>query len=129
MSETNFERNVLLFAEVIVPQLENNSALQKLFMDNFEKLMSGIEPDSSDKIKLLVKVLGILSWVYNRKSFQALNTDQKQQFIDKLFRFPVSKIVAGLTGLRSLVFIAYYGIPVVWKEINYEGQIVKTKFS
>ena len=126
MSETNFERNVLLFAEVIVPQLENNSALQKLFMDNFEKLMSGIEPDSSDKIKLLVKVLGILSWVYNRKSFQALNTDQKQQFIDKLFRFPVSKIVAGLTGLRSLVFIAYYGIPVVWKEINYEGPIVKT---
>ena len=129
MSETNFERNVLLFAEVIVPQLENNSALQKLFMDNFEKLMSGIEPDSSDKIKLLVKVLGILSWVYNRKSFQALNTDQKQRFIEKLFRFPVSKIVAGLTGLRSLVFIAYYGIPVVWKEINYEGPIVKTKFS
>ena len=110
-------------------QLENNSALQKLFMDNFEKLMSGIEPDSSDKIKLLVKVLGILSWVYNRKSFQALNTDQKQRFIEKLFRFPVSKIVAGLTGLRSLVFIAYYGIPVVWKEINYEGPIVKTKFS
>ena len=125
MSKTNFERNVLLFAGVIVPQLENNSALQKPFLDNFEKLMSGIESDSSDKIKLLVKVLGVLSWVYNRKSFQALYKKQKERFIANLFRFPVSKIVAGLTGLRSLVFIAYYGIPVVWEEINYDGPIVK----
>lgn len=126
MSETNFEQNVLLFAGVIIPQLENNSALHKPFLDNFEKLMRGIEADSFDKIKLLVKVLGILSWAYNRKSFQALNTDEKERFIEKLFRFPVSKLVAGLTGLRSLVFIAYYGIPVVWEEINYDGPIVKT---
>ena len=124
MPETSFEKNVLLFAGVIVPQLENNSALQKSFLDNFEKLMSGIEPDSSDKIKLLVKVLGVLSWVYNRKSFQALNKEQKERFIENLFRFPVSKIVAGLTGLRSLVFIAYYGIPVIWEEINYQGPVV-----
>ena len=126
MSGTNFERNVLLFAGVIVPQLESDSALQKPFIDNFEKLMNGIETDSFDKIKLLVKVIGVLSWAYNRKSFQALNLEQKEQFIEKLFRFPVSKLVAGLTGLRSLVFIAYYGIPVVWEEINYDGPIVKT---
>jgi len=126
MSGTNFERNVLLFAGVIVPQLESDSALQKPFIDNFEKLMNGIETDSFDKIKLLVKVIGVLSWAYNRKSFEALNLEEKERFIKKLFRFPVSKLVAGLTGLRSLVFIAYYGIPVVWEEINYDGPIVKT---
>ena len=124
MSETNFERIVFLFAGVIIPQLENNSALHKPFLDNFEKLLSGIEADSFDKIKLLAKVIGVLSWVYNRKSFEALNLEQKERFVEKLFHFPVSKLVAGLTGLRSLVFIAYYGMPVVWEEINYEGPIV-----
>ena len=124
MSETSFERNVLLFAGIIVPQLESDSALQKPFIDNFEKLMNGIESDSFDKIKLLVKVIGVLSWAYNRKSFEALNLEEKERFIKKLFRFPVSKLVAGLTGLRSLVFIAYYGIPVVWEEINYDGPFV-----
>lgn len=127
MSETNFGRIVLLFAGVIVPQLESNSALQKPFLDNFEKLMRGLESDSFDKIKLLVKVIGVLSWVYNLKSFQNLNTDQKERFIEKLFRFPVSMFVAGLTGLRSLVFIAYYGIPIVWEEINYDGPIVSNE--
>jgi hypothetical protein len=124
MPETYFERTVLIFAGVIVPQLENNSALQKPFLDNFEKLMNGIDPDSFDKIKLLVKVIGILSWVYNLKSFKTLNRDQKERFVEKLFHFPISMLVAGLTGLRSLVFIAYYGIPAVWKDINYDGPIV-----
>jgi hypothetical protein len=127
MPETYFERNVLIFAGVIVPQLENKSTLQKPFLDNFEKLMKGIEPDSYDKIKLLVKVIGIFSWVYNLKSFKALNRDQKERFIEKLFHFPISMLVAGLTGLRSLVFIAYYGIPAVWKDINYDGPIVANK--
>ena len=107
MSKSSFERNVLLFAGVIVPQIESNSALQKPFLDNFEKLMNGIDQDSFEKIKLLVNVLGILSWVYNLKSFQSLNVKQKERFIEKLFRFPISMLVAGLTGLRALVFIAY----------------------
>jgi len=124
MPETYFERNVLLFAGVIVPQLEKKSPLQKPFLDNFEKLMKGIDPDSFDKIKLLVKVIGILSWVYNLRSFKSLNGDQKVRFIEKLFHFPISMLVAGLTGLRSLVFIAYYGIPEVWRDINYDGPIV-----
>lgn len=129
MPDTYFERIVLIFAGVIVPQLENSSALQKPFLDNFEKLMNGIEPDSFDKIKLLVKVIGILSWLYNLKSFEALNRDQKERYVEKLFHFPISMLVAGLTGLRSLVFIAYYGIPTVWREINYEGPILKTSIS
>jgi hypothetical protein len=125
MAKTNFEQRVFLFAGVIIPELENNGALEQLFLTNFEKLMQGIEPESYDKIKLLIKVIAVLSWTYNLKSFEALSSEQKDQFIDRLFHFPISKVVAGLTGLKSLVFIAYYGIPIVWKEINYNGPIVK----
>jgi hypothetical protein len=125
MLETNFARSVFVFAGVIIPTLENNSELKQPFIDNFEKLMLGIEPESYDKIKMLVKAVSVLSWVYYQKSFQALNSHQKQKFINKLFHFPISKIVAGLTGLKSLVYIAYYGIPAVWNEIDYDGPIVQ----
>jgi hypothetical protein len=125
MAETNFEHSVFLFAGVIIPELENNGALEQPFLTNFEKLMQGIEPDSYAKINLLVKVIGALSWIYNLKSFQKLSIQKREHFIGQLYRFPISKIVGGLTGLKSLIFIAYYGIPVVWEEISYDGPIVK----
>jgi len=127
MPETNFERNVLFFAGVIVPEIESSTALQQPFMVNFKQLMSGIEPDSFTKINLLVKVIGMLSWIYNLESFQKLSIQKKEHFIGQLYRFPISKIVGGLTGLKSLVFIAYYGIPTVWEEIHYQGPIISKR--
>ena len=124
MSATGFENNVLLFAGVIVPDLNQKKALHKPFLNNFDKLLRGIEADSFEKIKLLVKVIGVLSLIYTRKSFQNLSIKKRERFVDRLYHFPVSKIVGGLTGLKSLVFIAYYGIEDVWKEIHYDGPIV-----
>lgn len=124
MAATGFERTVWLFAGIIVPELENNAVLHRPFSDNFDKLMHGIEADSFQKIKLLVKVVGVLSWAYNQNSFHKLTLEQRKRFIGLLYRFPISKIVSGLTGLKSLVFIAYYGIDTVWENINYDGPIV-----
>lgn len=124
MPETTFKRSVLLFAGVIVPEIESNTALHHPFWVNFDQLMDGIEPESNAKIKLLVKVIGVLSFIYNSKSFKSLSLEKRKRFIDQLYRFPISKIVGGITGLKSLVFIAFYGIPEVWKEINYTGPIV-----
>ncbi len=45
-------------------------------------------------------------------------------YIGRLFSFPILKIQGGLTGLRSLIFISFYGIPAVWESIQYEGPIV-----
>jgi len=125
MPKSNFEQNVLLFAGVIVPELETNQPLHQSFLENFEKLMQGIEADSFAKIRLLVSVVGILSWIYHLKSFQSLSIEKRERFINRLYHFPIAKIVGGLTGLKSLVFIAYYGIPAVWKDIRYDGPVTK----
>jgi len=35
----------------------------------------------------------------------------------------VGIVVGGLTGLRSIVMISYYGIEEVWSTINYDGPV------
>ncbi|MCH7512527.1 MAG: hypothetical protein IH947_01070 [Bacteroidetes bacterium] len=119
-----FKRNTLLVAGVIVPDLRDNEALSEAFWENFVKLLSGLPPESVGKLQLLIKVVSLLSWIYNLKPFTALNARVRQMYIDRLFSLPVSKIAGGLTGLRSLIFISFYGIPTVWESINYEGPIV-----
>lgn len=121
-----FKQNIILFAEVIVPSLHKNTSFEYAFIKNFKELFQGLEEDSASKIKLLVQLIGMMSYVYNFKSFDKLSYTKRKKFIDKLYLFPVGKIVAGLTGLRSLVLISYYGIDEVWPTINYDGPIKPT---
>lgn len=121
--DPNFKENILLFAEVIVPELHKNTSLEYSFIKNFKQLFLGLEADSASKIKLLVNVIDKLSFVYNFASFENLSFEKRKKFIDKLFHFPIGKVVAGLTGLRSLVLISYYGIEGVWPRINYKGPV------
>jgi len=121
--DSKFEQNIILFAEVIVPNLHENTSLENSFVKNFKQLFLGLEADSASKIKLLVNVIDKLSFVYNLKSFEKLSYEKRKKYIDKLFQFPIGKVVAGLTGLRSLIFISYYGIDKVWPIINYNGPI------
>lgn len=121
--DSKFKPNIILFAEVIVPYLHQKVSLKDSFIKNFMQLFNGLEEDSASKIKLLVQLISILSFIYNFKSFDKLSYVKRKNFIDKLYQFPVGKIVAGLTGLRSLVLISYYGIDEVWPTINYNGPI------
>ncbi len=119
----NFKENIILFSEVIVPELKQNTSLEYAFIKNFKELFQGLEPDSASKIELLAKVIENLSFIYNFKSFENLSYEKRVKYIDKLFQFPIGKIVAGLTGLRSLVLISYYGIDQVWPTIHYDGPV------
>lgn len=118
-----FKQNIILFAEVIIPDLRNNTSVAYAFIKNFKQIIDGLEPESEEKIKLLVKVIAKLSFVYNFQSFEKLSYKQREKYIDRLFNFPIGKIVGGITGLRSIVLISYYGIEDVWSSINYHGPV------
>lgn len=124
--DPKFKQNIILFAEVIVPDLYQKTSLEYLFIKNFKVIFLGLEKDSASKIKLLVRLVETLSFIYNLKSFEKLSYNKRQKFIDKLYQFPIGKVVAGLTGLRSLILISYYGIDEVWATINYDGPITQT---
>lgn len=118
MTESKFKNTVLLFAEVIVPDFKQKPELSDALFKNFNETISNLEYHSGSKIKLLVGVITILSFVYYLKAFHKLTYQKRKLFVDKLFQFPIGKIVAGLTGLRSLVLISYYGLEPVYAQIN-----------
>ncbi len=119
----HFKQNIILISEIIVPKIHKNDALQYAFLKNFKHIFQGLEKDSSNKIKLLVIVIENLSFIYNFKSFNDLNFNERDKYINNLFEFPIGKIVGGLTGLRSLILISYYGIEDIWPTIQYDGPI------
>ncbi|MFK5889790.1 MAG: hypothetical protein QM486_03545 [Flavobacteriaceae bacterium] len=120
MSDTQFKYYVILFAEVIVPDFYDNQVLQKPFLENFSKIIENLEYQADSKIKLLVKLIAALSFIFNFKAFNKLNYKRRKTYIDKLFNLPINKIVAGLTGLRSLILISYYGLDQIRLSINYK---------
>lgn len=122
-SDSEHSKSVILFASVIIPELEGNNSLKENFLINYWKLFSDVDKESQKKIRLLVSVISFLSLVYNLSSFSALSYAKRQAYINKLFHFPVKKLVGGLTGLRALSMISYYNIEEVMSEINYDGPI------
>ena len=118
MSDKIFKNNVLLFAEVIIPDLQDKTLVQEALFKNFNQLLNQLEYQADSKVKLLVKVIEFLSTVYHFKAFNKLTYSKRKGFINWLFQLPVAKIVAGLTGLRSLVLISYYGLEEVVAKIN-----------
>ena len=118
MSDKIFKNNVLLFAEVIIPDLQDNKLIQEALFKNFSQLLNQLEYQADSKVKMLVKVIEFLSIVYHFKAFNKLTYSKRKVFINRLFQLPVAKIVAGLTGLRSLVLISYYGLEEVVSKIN-----------
>ncbi len=93
--------------------------------ENFTFYYNDLDADSQGKISLLFKVIKILAVVLKRKSLLKMSIDERQSFFLSLQKFPVKKIVAGFTGLRSLILVAYYTLEPVWQELSYKGPIVK----
>ena len=118
MTEAEFKNSVILFAEIMVPDLQQKPELREGFYLNFNQLMSRLEFKADAKIKLLVNLIQFLCICYHLRAFKNLSYIRRKRFIEKLFRFPIGKIVAGLAGLRSLVLISYYGLEPVYSQIN-----------
>lgn len=117
-------RKLMLFASVIIPDLESDEKLRALFWNNFQRLFSGFDEEIQSKLLLLIKVMAVFSYLYNFKPFDKLSIIKREKFIAQLFKFPFAKFVSGLNGLKTLCFIAFYNIEEVYKEINYDGPLV-----
>jgi len=117
-------KTVFYFATVLLPELEENPKLENSFNENFEEIFTGLEEESKKQLRLLIILISILSFVYTLKSFESLNYASREKFVKQLFTFPYAKVVGGLSGLKSICFISFYGIEDVWETIKYEGPLV-----
>lgn len=121
---SQFQQHIICLAEAFVPELRGNSTLQAEFWESFTHFFKDLDEDSASKLKLLPKVLNVLTFLRSFKTLAGHAPEKRETILIKLGDFPVSKIVAGMTGIRSLIFVAFYSMPETWKFVHYDGPIV-----
>jgi hypothetical protein len=126
MNSSSALSSVLLpFAEVMIPDLEKHRQERDEFQQNIARFFKTIDKGTQKQLYLLLTLVNLLSYLYNSRGFSKLDYGSRKVFVDKLFHFPVNKVVGGLTGLRALCFFTYYTQESQWKKINYDGPIKK----
>ncbi len=121
----NFKKNIVSVAQILIPDLQHNKIMQDIFWQNFMYIYNDLDADSAQKIRLLSTVLNILCVLYYATSISSINQQKGEKFFKKIQSFPISKVSAGFTGLKSLILVSYYSTEQSWKNIQYEGPIVK----
>lgn len=125
ISVMNFKVNILALAETMIVDLRQNEDLKNQFWTNFSSFFKDLDVDSAKKLNLLVTVVSLLSFLYNRAPLYTLTIQKREHFIERLYQFPITKIIAGFTGLRSLMMVSYYSMEQTWSNINYKGPLKK----
>jgi len=121
MLSKKLKTTYLAISEIILPDIAKNDDLKIAFYENFSIFFESLDKDSIAQLKLLIKVLDVLSIIYTFKKIDSLSIEQRTNFLDKIQNFPIAKIVGGFTGLRSLSLMSFYSMPKAWPTIGYEG--------
>lgn len=122
---SSFKTKVIAIAEVVIPSTAKNEELKNKFWKNFSYFFNDLDKDSASKLQLLTKAIASICFLYNFKSIEKLSLEKRETFLNKIHHFPVSKIVAGFTGLRNLMMVSFYSMEDTWNHIGYDGPIVK----
>jgi hypothetical protein len=73
------------------------------------------------QLQLLIRVLDLLPLLRYGRRFTALDPASRLAFLDAMQRFPSLLVRRGVWGLRTLVFMGYYGRPEARAAIGYRG--------
>lgn len=116
---------LLSLAEVIIPSLQTRPMVKEKLWENFCYFLGDMDTDSQKKIQLLLFALKIWSVLRYGRSYPKMNPSQRKRFFLGLLRFPIALIVAGATGLKSLIYVSYYSLDESWENIDYQGPLVQ----
>jgi len=92
----------------------------KNFISNFHYLLNGFDDDSRSKLRLLIKLVNIFSYIRYFKGFKNLSTANRNNILKIMYHAPIGKIRAGITGLRSLNLLAFYSLEENYQLIGYK---------
>jgi len=113
------------FAEILIPDLKEDQESKQKFVENFSNYFNSLNNSVQKQLSLLISLMNYLCFFYKGRVFNLCSTDQREDFVKKLFYFPIAKVVSGVSGLRSLCMFVYYGHADQWKKLNYDGPIKK----
>ncbi|MBK8725804.1 MAG: hypothetical protein IPL96_07030 [Holophagaceae bacterium] len=77
------------------------------------------EPRLQRQLKLFIRVLWWLPFLGTLRTFGGLPPERREAFLRKVQDGPVPKLRVGLWGLRTLLFLGWYGDPEVQQQLGY----------
>jgi hypothetical protein len=74
------------------------------------------------QLQLLIRVCDLLPLLRYGRRFTALEPASRLAFLDSMQRFPILLVRRGIWGLRTLVFMGYYGRREAGAAIGYRAE-------
>ncbi len=118
-------KDLIPIAELIIPSLQDRPKHKQKLYENMIFFLNNSGSENVLLLKKFIILLKIASFIMFGRSYTQLGTTKRLNFFSIMDQFPIKVVIAGLTGLRTLICISYYTMEEVWSEIGYEGPTVK----
>lgn len=92
-------------------------AAERIIEDALAQRPAGIRR----QLQLLIRALDLLPLLRYGRRFTGLDPASRLAFLDAMQRFPILLVRRGVWGLRTLVFMGYYGRPEARAAIGYRA--------
>src|SRR5213080_4430357 len=114
-----------LFAAVVTTVVPEAARLDAAGWTNLERIVEQALADRPASLRRGLKVfLRLIDWIavvrYARR-FSALDAARRARLLASIERAPLLLVRRGFWGLRTLVFMGYYGRPAAATEIGYRA--------
>lgn len=110
--------------ETFVPSIKelDQEGLHRVLDRIDEKLLE--QPQALRRqLKIFVRALNLLPIPLYGKPFKRLLPEKQTLFLEKIQYSPVKILRVGLWGLRTLVYLGYYGDPEIQGQLGYNPDI------
>ncbi|MCP3978627.1 MAG: gluconate 2-dehydrogenase subunit 3 family protein [bacterium] len=92
------------------------------FLEPVQKTLASRSPSMRRQFALFLSILRWSPILRYGRSFESLPTEQQDAVLSWYFRSPLAILRKGFWGLKTLVFLGYYGRPDVGESIAYRPQ-------
>lgn len=111
-------------ARTIVPEAETLDAGAWDEMEQIvERGLASRPPKIRRQLRLFVRALNLLPVARYGKTFQSLDRDRRTEFLHSVESSPLLIVRRGFWGVRTFVFMGYYGLDSVRQAIGYRAHV------
>ena len=114
------ETTLRAVAEQVVVQLgESTSAASARFDEIVDSALAARPEPVRRQLGLFLSIIRLAPVVRWGRPFEALSGDRRDRFLRWLENHPLAAVRAGFWGLKTLVFMGWYGQDEQWAAISY----------
>jgi len=112
-------------ARTIVPAADALGDAEWLELERIiEQGLASRPPAVRRQLRILVRVLDWIPLLRYGRTFRSLDGERRTRFLSAVQDAPLLLLRRGFWGLRTLVFMGYYGRPAAAAEIGYRASLL-----